>query len=178
MSLHCLTVRSLPVLLLAVAFTCGATGCSDPTPPQQPSSTSEPKDKAATPETQLDPRAAATRWKRLGAQVTSNDEGQVTAIIASGPNVIDDGLYDLSAFPLLTDLNLEYSEISDAGLSQLGTLKQLTSLVLLGTEISDTGLAHLHGLSLLETLDLEFTSVSEGGLEKLKQALPNCEINR
>jgi len=49
--------------------------------------------------------------------------------------------------------------------------------LLQGTEISDAGLVHLMGLSNLTDLDLGGTEVSDEGISKLKEALPNCEID-
>ncbi len=43
-------------------------------------------------------------------------------------------------------------------------------------QVSDSGLEHLKGLNELQLLFLRNTLVTDAGVEKLKRALPNCEI--
>jgi hypothetical protein len=49
---------------------------------------------------------------------------------------------------------------------------------LLGTQVTNAGLEHLKGLSNLKTLFLEHSKVTDDGIMKLRQALPNCKIER
>ncbi|MBQ76918.1 MAG: hypothetical protein CMQ20_18095 [Gammaproteobacteria bacterium] len=46
------------------------------------------------------------------------------------------------------------------------------------TKITDAGLAHLKGLTKLETLSLSRTKITDAGVKSLKEALPDCEIER
>jgi len=46
------------------------------------------------------------------------------------------------------------------------------------TATTDAGLNHPDGLTQLKVLDLRGTEVTEEGLKRLRQALPNCRIER
>ncbi len=46
-----------------------------------------------------------------------------------------------------------------------------------GRPITDAGLEHLKGLTNLELLVLGDTQVTDEGIKKLREALPNCNIN-
>ena len=64
----------------------------------------------------------------------------------------------------------------DTGLEHLKALTELQSLNLDGTNVTDAGLEHLTGLTELYVLSLRNTNVTEDGLNKLRLALPNCDI--
>ncbi|HOM17260.1 MAG TPA: leucine-rich repeat domain-containing protein, partial [Thermoguttaceae bacterium] len=66
--------------------------------------------------------------------------------------------------------------ITDAGLVYLAGMKNLQVLVLGKTRITDAGLVHLAGMKNLQELDLWRTQITDAGLEKLRKALPGCEI--
>jgi len=53
----------------------------------------------------------------------------------------------------------------------------ITNLELSFSEISDAGLAHLKGLSGLQELYLNNTQISDAGAEELESALPQCSIS-
>jgi hypothetical protein len=46
------------------------------------------------------------------------------------------------------------------------------------TTVNDAGLEHLKGLTNLRTLNLTETKVTDHGVNKLRQALPKCDIQR
>jgi hypothetical protein len=52
----------------------------------------------------------------------------------------------------------------------------LKALKLDMTSVGDAGLAHGTGFRKLNTLDLTRTRVTDEGAEKLRRALPDCEI--
>ena len=77
----------------------------------------------------------------------------------------------------VTDLSLDFTEITDEGLKELAKLQKLKSLRLNDTEISDKGLKEVSKLKKLEKLDLNFTQVTDNGAAELQKALPNCRIS-
>jgi hypothetical protein len=93
-------------------------------------------------------------------------------------NVTDVGLERLKGLTQLEDLNLNGTQVTDVGLGHLQGLTQLTTLRLCGTKITDAGLAHLSGLTQLKLLVLYSTKVTNEGVKRLRQALPNCKIER
>ena len=139
----------------------------------------------AVPSPPIDP---AARLKRMGAQLTLNDQGEVTGIDFLGKRVAPVVLADLEQFDALKELNLGYcsgvtddslrhlaglselesldltfcSEVGDAGLEHLNSLQALRRLNLSGTQVSDAGLVHLKGLNALEELDLSGNLIQRG----------------
>ncbi len=65
------------------------------------------------------------------------------------------------------------------GLEHLRGLTQLKDLNLNGMRvITDVGLEHLEGLTQLQELGIIGTRVTDEGVKKLRQALPDCKIDR
>jgi serine/threonine protein kinase len=91
--------------------------------------------------------------------------------------VSDAGLEHLKDLKGLRSLHLEFTGITDVALEQ--TVKgwaRLEQLNLAATRVSDTGIQHLQGLKDLRNLTVIGTRVTEAGAQKLKSALPNCNI--
>ena len=114
--------------------------------------------------------------------------------------ITDTGLMYLKGLTNLQGLDLTDTTITDAGLEHLKGLTKLFWLQLAFTNVTDEGLKHLKEMTILKILDLSFTNITDEGLEhlkgltklqllnlndkvtdegvqKLRQALPNCEIN-
>lgn len=91
--------------------------------------------------------------------------------------VTDAGLAYISGLTNLTKLDLAHTQITDAGLVHLRGLTNLDELSLINTRITDAGLEHLSGLTKLTYLALNHTSVTREGYLKLKKEIPNCEIS-
>jgi mono/diheme cytochrome c family protein len=91
--------------------------------------------------------------------------------------ITDAGLAKIKGMKELTELHLEGTKITDAGLSAIEDLKNLTYLNLYNTAITDAGLAHLTKLTSLKHLYLWQTKVTPEGAAKLKQSLPQVDIN-
>ena len=66
--------------------------------------------------------------------------------------------------------------LTDQGLAHLSGLRNLDELVIQGSRITDEGLGHLRGLTKLKQLWLVNTGASQAGVQRLRAALPNCEI--
>jgi hypothetical protein len=114
--------------------------------------------------------------------------------------ITDAGLAHIRGLSRLRTVDLLEAKVTDAGMKYLAGLKQLRSLVLIGSPITDAGLVDLGRLSCLQTLDLSESKitdaglshlgrlgelqvlrltgcqVTEAGVEKLRKALPRCEI--
>jgi hypothetical protein len=81
-------------------------------------------------------------------------------------------LSPLSALKNLESLSVYGTQVVD--LSPLAGLSKLGWLDIGGTQVVD--LSPLAGLSNLRQLDLNYIQVSEVQIERLKQALPNCDV--
>ncbi|MBN2380831.1 hypothetical protein JXM67_13615 [candidate division WOR-3 bacterium] len=88
----------------------------------------------------------------------------------------DRSLKHISKLTNLIQLNLGNNPITDKGLKHLQKLTELTSLDLSSTDVTDTGLVYLEGLTNLRELRLNSTDVTEEGVNRLRNALPECEI--
>lgn len=84
----------------------------------------------------------------------------------------------LEKLPTLGNLILADTKITDAGLEHLVGLTNIEALDLRCTEITDAGLDYIKGLTSLKRLLLKNTHVTDEGVKKLREALPNCEIER
>jgi len=54
----------------------------------------------------------------------------------------------------------------------------LTELDLQGTSVTDASIPVLKVMTALKTLNLEKTQISDRGVRELQKALPNCKIKR
>jgi|GEM_PF-5186905 hypothetical protein len=68
--------------------------------------------------------------------------------------------------------------VDDNALAMLYRFGELRSLDLRDTQITDGGVRHIAALRQLEQLDIRGTQITNDGLQKLRGALPNCEITR
>jgi hypothetical protein len=85
----------------------------------------------------------------------------------------------LKAFPRLRILRLDdqpLADSADSGLENLAMLSELQFLSLNATGITDADLEHIMGMRNLQELSLKYTQVTPEGVQKLKRALPACEI--
>lgn len=74
----------------------------------------------------------------------------------------------LAAFPLLTDLDLNYDRtFNDAGMASLKVMTGLQRLYLRGTSVTDDGLKNISQLTDLTELDLADVSLSDSGISAL-----------
>ncbi len=112
-----------------------------------------------------EPSALPKKPKKLAAD---GELRIVTGVNAENSQLTDAGLAYFWGLPQLTDLYLAKRPVTDTGLVHLRGLTQLTSLVLDHTQISDAGLARLQGLRQLERLYLDGTQISDDGLVHLK----------
>ena len=98
-------------------------------------------------------------------------------LLIDGSQVTDAGLKHLSGMTDLQYLWIQKTQISDGGLAHLAGMNKLQSLWLLdNAAITDAGLEHLKNLRNLTSVTLQGTKVTQAGVDKLKAALPMCEI--
>jgi serine/threonine protein kinase len=92
--------------------------------------------------------------------------------------ITDAGLAHLSNLPRLVRLDLtRCGGITDAGLAHLIPLTELEYLTLGGCDwITDAGLVHLAKVKSLKAVSVRGTQVSEAGAERLRRAVPGCNV--
>lgn len=76
----------------------------------------------------------------------------------------------------LRTLDLGGTAITNDGLAHLKDVTGLKTLILYGTGITDDGVKYLEGQTQLAKLDLTATKVTAEGIAKLREALPDCDI--
>jgi Leucine-rich repeat (LRR) protein len=91
-------------------------------------------------------------------------------------NISDIGIEPLKGLTTLESLNLDNTRLGDDGMVYLSGLTNLTFMHLGSTQITDAGLVHLEGLKALKDLKVTRTAVTQQGIDKLKEKLPNTEI--
>lgn len=94
----------------------------------------------------------------------------------NGCDISDDGLVHIGSMNQLELLSIGGTDITDDGLSDLAQLPNLTVLYLNQTKITDVGLLHLRNFKNLRYLNVTGTLVSEGGIDRLREAIPDCQI--
>ena len=88
---------------------------------------------------------------------------------SGAPRITDAGVKQLTAFPNLTTLVLENTEVTDAGLEVLEKLPKLKSLNLRRSiYMTDAGLGHVKKLPNLQYLSLLYNNITDAGLAELK----------
>ena len=90
--------------------------------------------------------------------------------------VTDAGIASLTDLKNLAVLNLDDTKVTDKSLEVLKPLPRLQDLRLDGATITDAGVETLCAMTSLKSLNLYHTLVSEKGYQRLRQALPGCQI--
>ena len=148
----------------------------------------------ATPTEQID------ILKKLGARITLDEQKRVIEVNLRERNVTDAdlahlkglhhlqeldltrtritgaGLVHIKDLPALRKLFLTQTKVDDAGIENLRGMKTLGFIGLSGTKITDAALTHFRELTELRQVFCLGTGVTDAGVEKLKRALPKCQI--
>jgi len=104
----------------------------------------------------------------LGARLTKNSAGEVTAVDLSNAWLSDADLELLAKLPQLESINLAYTKITDEGLERLEPLANVKVLDLYYAEsVTDLGIAHLKHWKNLEYLNVRGTKVTSTLFEHL-----------
>ena len=96
----------------------------------------------------------------------------------TGTKITDDALDHLRPLKKLVALKLSETDITDTNLSLLEGFPDLQYLALESTDITDKGVKSLKKLDSLAYVNLTDTDISPAGLLELRQALPNCEVEK
>jgi len=137
----------------------------------------------ATPCDRLDPRACVhAEFRKAKMDKATLDRlgrlPRIGTLILQDTPITDEGLQLLANLTQLQHLSLAKTQITDAGLQYLKAMTQLEWLNLDSTRVSDAGLEQIKGLPHLRRLVLTHTDVTDEGVKRLREALPNREIER
>ena len=102
---------------------------------------------------------------------------QLKTLYAPHTQIGNAGVASLARLPSLTYLNLGGTKITDAALPTLSGMTQLKNLTLWPCDITDEGLPHLTNLQNLRELGIG-PDISKEAVNRLRAALPNCNIRR
>jgi len=76
----------------------------------------------------------------------------------------------------VTDLDLSFTEITNAVLKEVAKLQQLKRLYFNGAKITDAGLKDVAKLQQLTELYLHRTKITDAVVHELQKTLPRCKI--
>jgi Leucine-rich repeat (LRR) protein len=110
--------------------------------------------------------------EKFGGKVVRDDNAPdrpVVEVDLSYTEFTDAGLKRLAPLKRLQTLKLTRTRVTDAGLKELASLKTLQTLTLAGTQVTDAGLKELAGLKSLRLLFLDSTRVTDAGLRELAE---------
>ena len=117
----------------------------------------------------------STNHARMGSLVGTfsiSGGGQMN----DSPLVTDAGLAHLSKKNNLEALILFNTAVTDDGVAQLTSLRRLQYLKIASSEITDDSIPYLSQLQSLQRLWTSGTSITSSGVDRLRRALPNCEV--
>lgn len=90
--------------------------------------------------------------------------------------ITDEGMAHLSKAKSLESLILFNTKVTDKGVAHLGSLQHLEYLSISSTHITDASVPTLSKLKSLKRLWTTGTSITSEGADRLRQALPHCEV--
>lgn len=76
----------------------------------------------------------------------------------------------------LEKLSIRFTNLSDSGVASLSRMENLRELALSGTRITDASIAELGKMKGLQSLNVRWSSITPQGAERLRQALPECQV--
>ena len=104
-------------------------------------------------------------FRQVGGKLRPNEAGEIVEIDLSYSEITDAQLTDIIVFGEVTELDLTGTAIHDDGVSALSSMKNLRSVKLKGTKITNDGFKQLSVISNLIFMDASSTAVSDEGLE-------------
>ena len=119
------------------------------------------------------------RIERAGGKVHRGGPARPVDAVLLPPGATDADLAGLCELPGLAFLVLRDTQVTDDGLGAVAGLPRLRRLRLSGATITDGGLRRLEALTGRRCLELGgCPNVSDEGVERLRQALPDCQVYR
>ena len=109
----------------------------------------------------------------------ANIIGQLTSLEHfhnDGTRLTDSQVKQIGGLTRLKSLELVNCDLSDKGFAELARSKTVARILLPCPSITDASVEHLASMKQLTTLDISGTRITEAGFNKLKAALPDCEI--
>ena len=94
-----------------------------------------------------------------------------------GSAIGDDGLAQLQHLKNLEMIGLGKTKVTDRGISYLSALPKLRYISANDLNITDEAFGSFAKMTALRDLELHNTQYSREGIEKLRKAMPKCEIN-
>jgi hypothetical protein len=88
----------------------------------------------------------------------------------------DQGITLFTGITQLDRLTFQSAAVTDAGLAQLAELKGLSYLSIVAPRVTDAGLILLGEMPNLTFVQLISTDATAEGVERLRAALPNCDV--
>lgn len=101
---------------------------------------------------------------------------KLTMLYLSGTRVTDDVVKHIKVLDQLKALQLSHTGITDAGMAALKGFADLTHLGLDGTVVSDASVDVLSSFKSLKYLNIADTDLTLDARNRLREALPECEI--
>jgi tRNA A-37 threonylcarbamoyl transferase component Bud32/Leucine-rich repeat (LRR) protein len=92
-------------------------------------------------------------------------------------SIDDTAAATIAQFRRLKQLNLSKVRLTEVGLAELLKLNALTHLGLSGTPMNDKCVGVLGQMKQLKSLHLHSTHITQAGIDRLKEALPDCQIS-
>jgi len=128
----------------------------------------------ALPSTILDIELSGTRITDQG--LAQLKDRSVRSLVAFRTAISDDSARILASLKTLESLSLGETAISDRTIAALNDLQNLRELFLAETNITDNSIHSICALEKLRLLHITGTKISKDGFERLKQALPACQM--
>jgi hypothetical protein len=97
-------------------------------------------------------------------------------IYAMQTNVTGTFLADMKGVSSLERLHLDNTDVTDSALANLDRCRNLTWLTLRDTRLTDSAIPNLEKVTSLTRLYIARTAISSEGINKLRTALPHCDV--
>lgn len=98
------------------------------------------------------------------------------SLVICDTGVTDDGFKHLPKLVNLKELDISLNAITQDCLKSLKSLAALEELRMSDTAVDDDAVADLIVLKSLKFLDVADTAISDEGMERLREALPECDV--
>lgn len=125
-------------------------------------------------------RLLRLNWTKIGDDGLRhiNRLPELRMLYLTGTKITDHGAQQLVILKKMQALQLAETKITDQGAAQLAGLSELEFLSLRATDVGDETVAVLSKLKRLKRVDLTDTRMTADGIQALKDALPECFVER